>query len=92
MIVRFPPDSIFADPRFDPLTTKHEQDMHLPGLVDCFEAGDPGMHRTDSIDYDIVVDGEIWLELDDGVVKHLHQGDVVVQGGVVTLGVIEVTA
>ena len=81
MIVRFPPDAVFADPRFDPARTAEEQAFHLRGLAERFEAEDPGMHRTDSIDYDIVLDGEIWLELDDGAVKHLRQGDVVIQGG-----------
>lgn len=81
MIVRFPPDSIFADPRFDPIKTGAEQVAHLPGLIDCFEKADPAMHVTDSLDYDIVLDGEIWLELDDGAEVHLTHGDVVVQGG-----------
>jgi len=39
------------------------------------------MHRTNSIDYGIVLQGEIDLELDDGAIKHLHAGDVVVQRG-----------
>jgi quercetin dioxygenase-like cupin family protein len=39
------------------------------------------MHRTNSIDYGIVLSGEIDLELDDGAIKHLHAGDVVVQRG-----------
>lgn len=81
MIVRFPPDAVFTDPRFNPDVTLAEQRTHLPGLVDCFEEEDPGMHRTDSVDYDIVLDGEIWLELDDGIVMHLRHGDVVIQGG-----------
>ncbi|HXQ50866.1 MAG TPA: cupin domain-containing protein [Stellaceae bacterium] len=39
------------------------------------------MHRTNSIDYGIVLAGELDLELDDGAVRHLHAGDVVVQRG-----------
>ena len=81
MIVRFPPDAVFADPRFNPELTGEEQRVHLPGLIDCFEAEDPGMHRTNSVDYDIVLDGEIWLELDDGKEVHLKQGDVAIQQG-----------
>jgi hypothetical protein len=81
MIVRFPPDSVFANPRFDPERALEEQQVHLPGLVDCFEAEDPGMHRTDSVDYDIVLDGEIWLELDDGEEVHLKQGEIAIQQG-----------
>jgi hypothetical protein len=81
MIVRFPPDSVFADPRFDAERLAGEQAFHLKGLAERFESEDPGMHLTDSLDYDIVLDGEIWLELDDGHTTHLRHGDVVVQGG-----------
>jgi uncharacterized cupin superfamily protein len=37
------------------------------------------MHRTETVDYGIVLSGEIELELDDGVEVHLEAGDVVVQ-------------
>ena len=40
------------------------------------------VHRTDSIDYAVIVAGEIDMELDDGVV-HLKAGDVLVQRGTV---------
>ena len=39
------------------------------------------MHRTNSVDYGIVLDGELDMELDDGEVVHLQAGDVVVQRG-----------
>jgi quercetin dioxygenase-like cupin family protein len=42
----------------------------------------PRVHRTDSIDYAVVVSGEIDMELDDSVV-HLKAGDVLVQRGTV---------
>jgi oxalate decarboxylase/phosphoglucose isomerase-like protein (cupin superfamily) len=42
----------------------------------------PLMHRTESIDYGIVLSGEIVLLLDDSEV-HLRQGDVVVQRGTI---------
>ena len=41
------------------------------------------MHRTDSIDYIVVMSGEIDMELDHGVEVHLKQGDVMVQRGTV---------
>jgi quercetin dioxygenase-like cupin family protein len=47
---------------------------------------DPGVsprnHRTDSIDYAVVISGEIDMELDVGTV-HLKQGDVLVQRGTI---------
>ena len=39
-------------------------------------------HRTDSIDYAVVVSGELDMELDDSVV-HLKAGDVLVQRGTI---------
>ena len=38
------------------------------------------MHRTETVDYGIVTEGEVWLVLDEGEV-HLTRGDVVVQRG-----------
>ena len=43
-----------------------EQAQHLPGLAELFETENPGMHTTEPVDYDIVLEGEIWLELDNG--------------------------
>ena len=40
------------------------------------------VHRTDSIDYAVVMSGEIDMELEDSVV-HLKEGDVLVQRGTV---------
>lgn len=81
LIVSFPPDAVMADPRFDPGAAGAEYLEHLPGLAEAFEPQHPGMHTTDSLDYDIVLDGEIWLELDDGVQTRLSSGDIAVQCG-----------
>ena len=53
----------------------------LPGMGDHFERGGAGMHTTDTIDYGVVVRGEMTLELDDGQKVHLRQGDCIVQNG-----------
>jgi quercetin dioxygenase-like cupin family protein len=42
----------------------------------------PRNHRTDSIDYGVVMSGEIDMEMDDTVV-HLKAGDVLVQRGTI---------
>ena len=42
----------------------------------------PRNHRTDSIDYAVVISGEIDMELDIGTV-HLKAGDVLVQRGTI---------
>jgi quercetin dioxygenase-like cupin family protein len=39
------------------------------------------MHKTNTVDYAVVYDGEIWLELDGGKTIPLQRGDVVVQNG-----------
>ncbi len=43
----------------------------------------PRNHRTDSIDYAVVIAGEIDMELDDGKSVHLKSGDVLVQRGTI---------
>jgi mannose-6-phosphate isomerase-like protein (cupin superfamily) len=43
----------------------------------------PRNHRTDSIDYAVVMSGAIDMELDDGVVVKLNAGDVLVQRGTI---------
>ena len=44
----------------------------LPGMLDYMEPGAPGMHTTDTIDFEVVLSGEVTLELDDGAVVHLR--------------------
>lgn len=39
------------------------------------------MHRTQSLDYGVLVRGQIELELDGGEISSIKQGDVVVQRG-----------
>lgn len=50
-------------------------------LAPWADPDDPGMHRTATLDYDVVLDGVIGLELDDGVEVTLRPGDIVVQNG-----------
>lgn len=81
LLVTFPPDSSFAADDFDPVAAGRELCERLPGLGESFESDNPGFHRTDSIDYGVVLEGEITLELDEGRISHLRQGDIVVQAG-----------
>jgi quercetin dioxygenase-like cupin family protein len=41
------------------------------------------LHRTDSLDYAVIMSGEIDMELETGEITHLKAGDVVVQRGTV---------
>ena len=81
LVVTFPPDSVMVSESFDQVAAGQEYMENLPGLAERFEIDDPGMHKTDSVDYGILLDGEIWLELDDGKEVHLKQHDTVVQNG-----------
>jgi hypothetical protein len=79
VFVTFAPDSVFAQPGFDPVAADAENHLATPMLAELFETDDPGMHRANTIDYAIVLHGEIHLELDDGAMSLLHPGDVVIQ-------------
>jgi hypothetical protein len=79
--VTFPPGSVFADPSFDGEAARNETLVRLRGLADHFEQEDPAMRKTNTVDYAVVYEGEMWLELDDGETLHLNRGDVVVQYG-----------
>jgi mannose-6-phosphate isomerase-like protein (cupin superfamily) len=77
-IVQFPGVSTRA---FDQEAFRREYLIKAPGLAEAMELQDPGMHTTDSVDYGVVISGEITLELDDGATVSLKQGDCVVQNG-----------
>lgn len=50
-------------------------------IVDMLPGKESPMHRTNSIDYGIVLEGEIELELDDGAKRTVRQGGIIVQRG-----------
>ena len=50
-------------------------------IVDMPPGARSPMHRTESIDYGVVLEGEITLVLDDGSATSVHQGELVVQRG-----------
>lgn len=74
-IVDFPPEAKGAD-KIDNAAMKKEMGLDHGGKP----ARHPFMHRTRSIDYAIVLDGEIDMLLDDSEV-HLQAGDVLIQLG-----------
>jgi quercetin dioxygenase-like cupin family protein len=58
-----------------------EVEDKMPGFIAHHEPEHPGMHTTDTVDFEYVISGEVWLELDDGVEVQLQAGDTVVQNG-----------
>jgi hypothetical protein len=71
--------SIPADPELRAGLAEMEE--KLPGMLAVIDVDNPGMHATDTIDFGVVLSGEVILELDDGVEKVLRPGDTVVQNG-----------
>jgi mannose-6-phosphate isomerase-like protein (cupin superfamily) len=79
LVVTFAPDSVFADPGFDPAAAREEHLQSTPGLAELFEPDGSGMHTTPTVDYGVVLSGRLVLDLDDGETVQLSAGDVVVQ-------------
>jgi quercetin dioxygenase-like cupin family protein len=52
-------------------------------IVDMLPNRSSPMHRSSSIDYGIIMSGKIELELDNGVVKTMKKGDIIVQRGTI---------
>lgn len=76
-IVEFPPDSVLATAGdiskiFEEIGSPHAKDRKNPRH--------PGFHKTNSVDYAIVIEGEIWAMMDEGETL-MKQGDVLIQRG-----------
>ncbi len=52
-------------------------------IVDMLPNASSPMHRSSSIDYGIIMSGKIELELDNGIVKTMKKGDIIVQRGTI---------
>jgi mannose-6-phosphate isomerase-like protein (cupin superfamily) len=70
-----------ADSPEDMAAAMAEVESKLPGMMAHMEPDAPGMHTTDTTDFEIVLSGQIVLELDDGAEVTLNPGDTVVQNG-----------
>jgi hypothetical protein len=76
-----PPAGTAAPSDLDLPAALAELEEKLPGLAGHMEPDAPGMHTTSTIDFEVVLAGEIELELDDGATVRLGVGDTVVQNG-----------
>lgn len=79
VVVGFAPDSVATAPDFDPDRAGAEFAEWVPDFAAASDPGEPGMHRTDTVDFGVVLAGEIWLETADGAQTRLAPGDTVVQ-------------
>jgi quercetin dioxygenase-like cupin family protein len=50
-------------------------------IVDMLPGKESPMHRTNSIDYGIILKGEIELELEDGAKRTVREGGIIIQRG-----------
>ena len=78
-IIDFPPEPT------DPAERKRRiqatfEDMFSDATHDKREGAHPGMHRTDTVDYAILLEGEIWAVVDEGETL-MRAGDVLIQRG-----------
>jgi mannose-6-phosphate isomerase-like protein (cupin superfamily) len=81
-ILTLPPGTAQADGgQIDVEEALADAEQKLPGLLGYMDPSDPGMHTTGTIDFEVVLDGTVILELDDGAEVTLQPGDTVVQNG-----------
>jgi hypothetical protein len=83
-LVRFPPEAHATAAEMDEAAMGAmvaDCQQKLPGLIEAFEPDAPGMHTTQTVDYDLVLEGELHLELDDGAEVRLPAGSCIVQNG-----------
>jgi mannose-6-phosphate isomerase-like protein (cupin superfamily) len=76
-----PPDTTTSVDQIGIAPALEEIQQKLPGMIDVLEPDHPGMHTTDTVDFDVIVSGEVYLELDDGAEVLLKAGDCVIQNG-----------
>jgi mannose-6-phosphate isomerase-like protein (cupin superfamily) len=80
-LVTLGPDSVELPSDFDLFAGIAELAQNLPGMAEVIEPDQPGMHTTDTVDYVVILSGEVWLELDNGRQHLVRAGDVIVQNG-----------
>ena len=81
LYMQIPPQAQLFSGANDPARIAAEFAEHAPDTAATMDPDNPNMHRTDTIDYVIVLEGEIYLELDAGEEKLLRAHDFVVQRG-----------
>ena len=76
-----PPATSAAPADLDIMAAMADAEEKLPGMLGHMEPDAPGMHTTATVDFEYVLSGEVFLELDNGAEVHLRPGDTVVQNG-----------
>ncbi|RKN36705.1 cupin domain-containing protein [Streptomyces hoynatensis] len=82
LLLTMPPENAPApEVTVDPAEAAAEAERVFPGVLAALQPDEFGRHRTDTVDVNLILDGELWLELDDGTETRLTPGYCVVQRG-----------
>ena len=81
LLFTMPPGEMTPPPDIDLQSAVADVEAKMPGLLGALDPNDPGMHRSNSVDFIVVLSGEVSLEVRGGEDKQLRQGDTVVQNG-----------
>lgn len=81
LAVTWLPEGSVDAPEGDEAELLAQAEAEFPGLMAAFEPDNPGFHTSDSIDYGVCLEGEMWLVLDEGHEARITPGTVVVQRG-----------
>ncbi|MFF8592776.1 cupin domain-containing protein [Streptomyces sp. NPDC015220] len=80
VILRWPPET-GRGPEGDPDALTAEVEQVFPGLLQALAPDEKGYHATDTVDMSVVLEGELWLRLEDGFETRLTPGSCVVLRG-----------
>lgn len=80
LVLTLTPAAIYRSPGFDGVAAAAALRRQAPGNADRTEPDSPGFHATDTLDYVIVLAGELWLVVDHEEAL-LLPGETVVQIG-----------
>lgn len=81
---QLPPDTSKTAPSWSEEEFKEaadELDSVWPGYMKAMEADPTGFHKSATVDLEYILEGEVVVELDDGVETTLKAGDFFVQNG-----------
>lgn len=79
--ITLPPDGSHPPANLDMAAAMVEVERKLPGLIGHMDPNHPGMHRTDTVDFNYVLSGRCVVELADGPRIELSAGDALVMNG-----------
>lgn len=80
VVLRWPPET-GRGPQGDPDALRAEAEQVFPGLLQALAPDEKGHHATATVDMSVVLEGELWLRLEDGSETRLTPGSCVVLRG-----------